>query len=73
MTNLHLEPPSTESPQIVLSFDATPGPVAAQTLAVLRRAVFEALDRKRRLGQYAVFWQDGQAVRVEAKNLPELP
>lgn len=43
-----------------------------ETLRVLRQAVAEALDRKRRLGQYAVFWQDGQAVRVEAKDLPAL-
>jgi hypothetical protein len=31
-------------------------------LDVLRRAVAEALERKRRLGQYAVIWRDGRAV-----------
>lgn len=29
-------------------------------LESLRKAVTEALDRKKRLGQYAVVWQDGQ-------------
>jgi len=28
----------------------------------LREAVAEALERKRKLGQYAVFWRDGQIV-----------
>jgi hypothetical protein len=34
-------------------------------LDALRSAVAEALDRKRRLGQYAVIWRDGQVVRIE--------
>lgn len=29
-------------------------------LQSLRKAVAKALDRKKRLGQYAVVWQDGQ-------------
>lgn len=29
-------------------------------LESLRKAVEQALDRKKRLGQYAVVWQDGQ-------------
>ncbi len=41
-------------------------------LEVLRSAVAEALDRKRRLGHYAVFWKDGKVVRVEAEDLPSL-
>jgi hypothetical protein len=73
MTDLHAKPSSDNPPQIVLSYDTTPSPFAAQTLGVLREAVAEALDRKRRLGQYAVFWQGGQVVRVEAKDLPALP
>ena len=36
-----------------------------QALEALRSAVAEALDRKRRLGQYAVIWRDGRAVRIE--------
>lgn len=31
-------------------------------LEVLKRAVAEALERKRRLGQYAVVWRDGRVV-----------
>ena len=34
-------------------------------LDALRLAVAEALERKRRLGEYAVIWRDGQAVRLE--------
>ena len=36
-----------------------------RALDALRSAVAEALDRKRRLGQYAVIWWDGQVVRIE--------
>lgn len=38
-------------------------------LAALRRAVANALERKRRLGQYAVVWRDGQTVRVPPEQL----
>ena len=34
----------------------------ATALDVLKRAVAEALERKRRLGQYAVVWREGRAV-----------
>ena len=33
-----------------------------QGLESLRQSVAEALERKRRLGQYAVFWRDGRVV-----------
>lgn len=33
---------------------------ATETLAALRRAVKNTLERKQRLGQYAVIWRDGQ-------------
>lgn len=33
-------------------------------LESLRRAVSQALEKKRRLGQYAVIWQDGKPVAV---------
>ena len=39
-----------------------------QALDALRSAVAEALERKRRLGQYAVIWRDGQAVRIEPEE-----
>ena len=33
-------------------------------LDTLKQAVAEALERKRRLGQYAVVWRNGQAVCI---------
>jgi hypothetical protein len=36
----------------------------AMVLDVLTRAVAEALERKRRLGQYAVMWRDGRVVCI---------
>jgi len=36
-----------------------------RALDALRNAVAEALERKRRLGQYAVIWRDGRVVRIE--------
>ena len=39
-----------------------------QVLDTLRSAVAEALERKRRLGQYAVIWHDGKAVRIGADD-----
>ena len=41
-----------------------------QALDALRSAVAKALDRKRRLGQYAVIWRDGKVVRLEPDELP---
>jgi hypothetical protein len=35
-----------------------------RALDALRTAVTKALDRKRRLGQYAVIWRDGHVVRI---------
>ena len=40
-----------------------------RALDALRRAVTEALERKRRLGEYAVIWRDGQVVRLEPDEL----
>jgi len=73
MTNQRPEPKPIDPADVEIRYDTTPDPIATRTLAVLRQAVGEALDRKRRLGQYAVFWQNGQVVRVEAKDLPALP
>lgn len=33
-------------------------------LDALKRAVAEALERKRKLGQYAVIWRDGRVVCI---------
>ena len=73
MSNSSLRSPAGDVPQIDVSYDAVPDAAATQTLAVLRQAVAMALDRKRRLGQYAVFWEDGHVVRVEGEDLPCLP
>ena len=43
---------------------------AEQGLISLRRAVAEALERKRKLGQYAVFWRDGRLV-YEGPDAPD--
>lgn len=37
-----------------------PSPEAAETLAALKRAVANTLERKKRLGQYAVVWRNGK-------------
>lgn len=36
----------------------------AKVLDVLKRAVAEALERKRKLGQYAVVWRDGRVLCI---------
>ena len=45
---------------------------AMEGLKSLRRAVAEALERKRLLGQYAVFWRDGRVV-FEGPDAPDAP
>ncbi|MFA5915750.1 MAG: hypothetical protein WC830_19570 [Burkholderiales bacterium] len=37
---------------------------AVAILEVLKRAVAEALERKRRLGQYYVVWRDGRVMCI---------
>lgn len=41
-----------------------------KALESLRSAVAKALDRKRRLGQYAVVWKDGKSAYI-GPNPPE--
>lgn len=41
-----------------------------KALESLRSSVAKALDRKRRLGQYAVVWKDGKSVYI-GPNPPE--
>jgi hypothetical protein len=44
-----------------------------RVLDALRTAVARELDRKRRLGQYAVVWQNGRVVRLEPHEItPEM-
>ncbi len=42
----------------------TPSQDTQKILEVMRKAVEKALDRKKRLGQYAVIWQDGKPVLI---------
>jgi len=39
-------------------------PDADITLQVLRKAIADTLDRKRRLGHYAVIWREGKAIAI---------
>ena len=41
-----------------------------KTLATLQKAVSKTLDRKRRLGHYAVLWKDGKVV-LEGEDAPQ--
>ncbi|WP_303722703.1 hypothetical protein [Malonomonas rubra] len=41
-----------------------PSEKSRQTLAALTEAVSRALEKKRRLGQYAVIWQNGKPIMV---------
>lgn len=50
----------------------SPTPDTLQVLASLRAAVAQALEQKRRLGQYAVLWQDGRPV-VIGEDAPTEP
>ena len=47
-------------------------PEDRKVLEILNRAVLRALDRKRKLGQYAVMWRDGKVVDVPPEDLPGL-
>lgn len=42
-----------------------PSQDSLRILESLRTAVAKALERKRRLGQYAVIWRDGEVVRID--------
>jgi len=44
-----------------------------QALDALRSAVAEALERKRRLGQYAVIWKGGRVIRLDPDDEPPSP
>jgi hypothetical protein len=45
-------------------------PSDQQILTALQQAVAAELERKRRLGQYAVTWQDGRAV-LQGPDAPQ--
>lgn len=42
-----------------------PSSGATETLEALRRAVENTLERKKRLGQYAVVWRDGEPALLD--------
>ena len=42
-----------------------------QVTRALKSAVSDALDRKRRLGQYAVVYKNGKPVRISGDQLSE--
>ena len=48
-----------------------PSPEAQAMLKALQDAVTKALDRKRRLGHYAVTWQNGRAI-LSGEDAPVL-
>lgn len=43
-----------------------PSPQAQAMLKALQVAVANSLDKKQRLGQYAVIWQNGQPVKTRS-------
>ena len=43
---------------------AIPSEEGSRLLSALRQAVGKALDTKRKLGQYAVIWQDGKPLVI---------
>ncbi len=43
---------------------AEPSQRSQAILKALQQAVTDCLDRKQKLGQYAVVWQDGRPVRI---------
>lgn len=47
----------------------TPSLEGQQQLETLRQAVGKTLEKKRRLGQYAVIWEDGKPV-VSGEDAP---
>jgi hypothetical protein len=48
----------------------TISPEAQKTLEALRKAVADTLERKRRLGHYAIIWRDGKPVAI-GKDAPD--
>lgn len=50
---------------------ATP-PDTQQMLESLKQAVVQALEKKKRLGQYAVIWENGKPVLI-GEDAPQTP
>jgi len=52
-----------------ISIIAEPSEESQVMLDSLKTAVAHALEKKRRLGQYAIIWKNGKPVRIEADSL----
>lgn len=64
---------ATSPAQVEELFGQPPSAAARQELEALRQAVGQALDRKRRLGQFAVIWEAGEVRRLPPEALPTWP
>ena len=51
----------------------SPSPESLKILETLQLAVNKALDKKKRLGQYAVVWKDGKPVMLGKEFEPKKP
>lgn len=58
-----------------ITLKTTPSKESQAILDSLQKAVAQVLERKRRLGQYAVVWRDGGPVMIgeDAPKEPENP
>jgi hypothetical protein len=50
----------------------TPSPEGQKQLDALRKSVANVLEKKRRLGQYAVTWENGKPV-LRGEDAPVVP
>ena len=46
--------------------------ITQKAITSMKKSVAKALDRKRRLGQYAVIWKDGKVVRLGPDKIGEM-
>lgn len=52
----------------MLILSAPPSPQGQEMLKAMQEAVRKTLERKQRLGQYAVIWQDGKPTRIGGES-----
>ena len=57
---------------MIITYDSEPSEEARRALEALQGAVAKALEKKRRLGQYAVFWEDGKII-FDGDDAPTMP
>lgn len=51
-----------------VSLKSTPSEESRLLLDTLKTAVAHELEKKRRLGQYAIIWKNGKPVRVDSDS-----